>query len=94
MSFGQQTTPTSLEEHLVVYLGMQEGCMTSVQATLPPPATCSATVQGMYLIARLHLLTIIIIAVFGIMLIALLRMRGEGEAVLLHDLFQRLLHER
>jgi hypothetical protein len=52
----------TLEEGIVAYAANQEGCAS--QAVLPPPASCSPLVHGLYTLAQWHVLTVIILMFF------------------------------
>jgi|GEM_PF-1911134 hypothetical protein len=61
--------PQTIEEILVGQMMVYEGC--TKEAVIPPPSSCSGTVQAMYGLAGTHLITILIAAVFLFMIFSM-----------------------
>ena len=69
--------PQTIDEMLVGFLEVEEGCVE--EAIIPPPEDCSALVQYTHGLAQWHLLTGLIVLVFVAMIIqlSLLAMKGK-----------------
>jgi hypothetical protein len=72
--------PQSLEEYFVGALEVNSGCAPHGEAVIPPPSECPQSVQNMYGFAQTHALTIIIVAVFALVLleVVLLALNPRG----------------
>lgn len=60
----QGRKPITMEEHIVTWMAEEEGCAKEGHALVPPPETCSETVQFAYGIAQFHAVSILVSVVF------------------------------
>lgn len=54
----------TFDEQIVMLLEVREKCVKGETGVLPPPASCSELVHGMYSIAQWHIVTILIVTLF------------------------------
>lgn len=62
--------PKTLEEFIIGYLELKEGC--STEAVIPPPSACSDYIHAFQALADTQLISIGLIVAFGLILFSII----------------------
>jgi len=75
----QRHAPRTLDDHIVAYLEIQDGCVKTT-GTIPPPDSCGPGVQGGYGFLQYQPLTVFVVLFFIFLLVKMsFEVLGGGE---------------